>query len=81
MVVPEHPVGKIFGLTKKSYVLRVARRFNRKNFLRNSCVSVFMTRNCFLISISNCSLDFLSIWGDRNTVYKTRDSGNPIFRV
>ena len=30
----------------------------------------------FLISISNCSLDFLSIWGDRNTIYKTRDSGD-----
>jgi len=29
-----------------------------------------------LISISNCSLDFLSIWGDRNTVYKTRDYGD-----
>jgi len=28
MVVPEHPVGKIFGLTKKSNALRVARRFN-----------------------------------------------------
>jgi len=34
-----------------------------------------MTRYFFLISISNFSLDFLSIWGDRNTIYKTRDSG------
>ncbi|KAF3778055.1 NADH dehydrogenase ubiquinone iron-sulfur protein 2 [Nymphaea thermarum] len=33
----------LFGLTNQSDVLRVARRFNRKNFLRNSCVSVFMT--------------------------------------
>jgi len=63
-------------MTKKSYVPRVARRFNRKNYFRNSCFNVFMTRYLFLISISNCSLDFLSIWGDRNTVYKTRDFGD-----
>jgi len=24
----------------------------------------------------NCSLDFLSIWGNRNTIYKTRDLGD-----
>ena len=35
-----------------------------------------MTRYFFLISISNSSLDFLSIRGDRNTIYKTRDSGD-----
>jgi len=35
-----------------------------------------MTIYFFLISISNCSLDFLSIRGDRNTIYKTRDSGD-----
>ena len=35
-----------------------------------------MTRYFFLISISNCSLDFLSIWGDRNTIYKTRYLGD-----
>jgi len=50
--------------------------FNRKNFFRNSCFYVFMTIYFFLISISNCSLDFLSIWGDRNTIYKTRDLGD-----
>jgi len=63
-------------LTKKSYVPRVARRFNRNNFFRNSCFYVFMTRYFFLISTSDCSLDFLSIWGDRNTIYKTSDSGD-----
>ena len=35
-----------------------------------------MTIYFFLIPISNCSLDFLSICGDRNTIYKTRDSGD-----
>ena len=39
-------------------------------------IHAFMTRYFILISISNCSLDFLSIWGDRNTVYKNRDSGD-----
>ena len=57
-----------FALPNQSYVLRVARRFNRKNFLRNSCLSVFMTIGFIFLSIENCSLDFLSIWGDRNTV-------------
>jgi len=76
MVGEEHSPGNLFGLTKMSYVPRLARRFNRKNYFRNSCFYVFMTRYFFLISISNCSLDFLSIWGDRNTVYKTRDSGD-----
>lgn len=56
-------------------------RFNQKYLLRNSWLCVFMTKNCFFIRISNCSLDFLSTWGDRNTVYKTRDSGNLIFRA
>jgi hypothetical protein len=28
--------------------------------------------------MKNIFLDFLSIWGDRNTIYKSRDSGNPI---
>ena len=76
MVGWEHSPGNLFGLTKKSYVPWVGRRFNRKSFFRNSCFYVFMTRYFFLISISNCSLDFLSIWGDRNTIYKTRDSGD-----
>jgi len=76
MVGWEHSPGNLFGLTKKSYVPRVAQRFNRKNFFCNSCFYVFMTIYFFLISISNCSLDFLSIWGDRNTIYKTRDSGD-----
>ena len=58
-----------------SYVPRFARRFNWKNIFRNSCFYVFMTMYFFLISISNCSLDFLSIWGNRKTIYKTRDSG------
>jgi len=35
-----------------------------------------MTRYFFLISISNCSLDLLSILGDPNTVYKSRDSSD-----
>jgi len=60
----------------KSYVPGIARHFNRKNFFRNSCFYVFMTIYSFLISISNCSLDFLSIWGEHNTIYKTRDSGD-----
>jgi len=76
MVGQEHSLGNLFGLTKKSYVPRVARSFKRKNFFRNSCSYVFMTRYFFLITISNCSLDFLSIRGDRNTIYKTRDSGD-----
>jgi len=76
MVGWEHSPGNLFGLTKKSYVPWVARRFNQKNFFRNSCFYVFMTIYFFLIYISNCSLDFLSIWGDRNTIYKTRDSGD-----
>ena len=76
MVGYELSPGNLFGLTKKPYVPRVARRFNRNNFFHNSCFYVFMTRYFFLISISNCSLDFLSIWGDRNTIYKTRYSGD-----
>ena len=71
-----HSPGNLFGLTKKFYVPGVARRFNRKNFFRNSCFYVLMTRYFILISISNCSLDILSIWGDRNTIYKTRDLGD-----
>jgi len=76
MLRKEHSPGNLFGLSKKSYVPWVTWRFNRINFFRNSCFYVFMTRYFFLISISNCSLDFLSIWGDRNTIYKTRDSGD-----
>jgi len=76
MVGEEHSPGNLFGLSLKSYVPRVARHFNRKNYFRNSCFYVFMTIYFFLISISNYSLDFLSIWGDRNTIYKTRDSGD-----
>jgi len=76
MVRYEQSPGNLFGLTKKSYVPRVALRFSRNNFFRNSCFYVFMTRYFFLISNSNCSRDFLSIWGDRNTIYKTRDSGD-----
>jgi len=48
MVGSEHSPVNLFGLTKKSYVPRVARRFNRKNFFRNSCFYVFMTRYFFL---------------------------------
>ena len=33
----------------------------RSSKLNSFCLSVFMTRIFFLISISNCSLDFLSI--------------------
>lgn len=55
------------------------RRFNQNSFFCSSCVSAFCTRNCFLTCIENCSLDFLSMWGDRSTVYKDRDSGNPTF--
>ena len=65
MVGKEYSLGNLSGLTKKSYFPRVARRFNRKNVFRNSCFYVFMTRYFFLISILNCSRDFLSVWGDR----------------
>ena len=76
MVGQEHSPGNLFGLTKKSYVPWVAWRFNRKNFFRSPCFYVFMTIYFFLISVSNCSLVFLSIWGDNNTIYKTRNSGD-----
>lgn len=59
----------------------IRRRFNQKNFLWSSCGLAVCSTNCFLTCIENCSLDFLSIWGDRNTVYKARDSGSPIFFV